>query len=465
MRPPILSCVLTPPLSLFSLFSLFSLVSLVTMAFPLRAGDAPVVAPAWDLSAPPGADQTNAFMVGLITTINTQPFDSQKLDNAVVSIILPDNRKVGVATLCEAMTKPDFKGLFGASSVAFQLFKQKQRILARRMLPFLVATSERTQDAEGQASFAFVCPWFRDIRVVPRLTQLLEHPGPEVKHAATKALSQITLVPVARVTPAEMKSWWASNQAKSSQKIWQDALNSKDPQMAMAAVHMLFDTRDQAIVPALCRVLKGDHPKAIAEARETLERISGNDWSYDPALSVAGRIKLVAKIEKWWEDEKGRFQWVVDRNAANEDGFTQDDAEAVRADPRNPMVAQLGSIDGVKSEQAETQLRKDGHEAVPALIAGLSHENLLVRRKCNKVLEAISKQDVGYDPRADAATLTAAIAKWKAWAIAQKILLEPASAETKEEPVAAPRAETPQAKPAKKPKKKTVPTGGDPRAP
>lgn len=397
----------------------FALFLTALMALP--AGESPRV---WDLTPPPGVKTDNDFLLNLVNHLRTAPHDSVKLEDAVRDLTHMDNRKHGVPTLCAAMAKPDFTLLYGPSQVALVLFKEGQRTLALRMLPFLMTVSERTSEAEGLSAFVFVLPNYRDLRVVPRLIQLIEHPNKTVRDDAANALAQLTLVPVDKITPNEMRSWQSRNQGKSLARIWHDNLTNKDPRIALAAVTQAIGERDPDIVPALCQILRGTDRRLLDPARDQLERVLGTDWGCKPDLSPAERAKAIAKLEKWWATEKGRFQWLSDTSAdaPKDEGLAtaDDQVAAAAADPNRALVERLGSMDGLQSEQAESKLLEQGKESVPSLIIGLAHPSMMVRRKCDKLLKTISQQDMGYDPRADAVALAAAIAKWQAWAEADK---------------------------------------------
>jgi hypothetical protein len=177
------------------------------------------------------------------------------------------------------------------------------------------------------------------------------------------------------------------------------------------------------VVHALCSVLRCTDARLVDQARDLLERITGNDWGCKSEVPPADRVKLVAKLEKWWVAEKGRYKWVADRCADEkpaDDGLVASDATvAVATDPHRELIEQLGSTKGLQSEQAEGRLMELGKEALPSLLNGLDDPNLVVRRKCDMMLKSQSKLDMGFDPRAEESVRGEAVARWKAWVMAQ----------------------------------------------
>lgn len=374
----------------------------------------------WNLAPLPGVVTNNSFIDQRVATLRTGSFDSQNVEDAIRDLTLPSNRNIGVPNLCAAMTNPNFTRLFGPSQVAFSLFKDGQKTLAKRMLPFLASVSERCQEAEGLSAFAYISPLFQDLRVVPLLIRLLEHPQQQVRYDATRALAQLTMTPLDKVTVTEMKAWQQKNSGKSAASVWHEGLLSKNPQIAMAAAEMRFDDRDKDIIPALATALRSsEDPRTIKKAREMLERICGNDWGCTAEITQKERAKNTEKLEKWWRTERDHFKWINDRNKTQVDELAVPDVSGGApgaADPRRGIVEQLGSLDGLQSEQAEAQLKAAGMASVPALIYGLESSNLLIQRKSNKILIALSKKDFGFDPRASASAIEDATNKWKAWA-------------------------------------------------
>ena len=69
----------------------------------------------------------------------------------------------------------------------------------------------------------------------------------------------------------------------------------------------------------------------------------------------------------------------------------------------------------LRLERARTLLRLGDWGAAPTLIAGLSDERMFTRALCSQALNEATKENFGFDPKADAEKNADAIAKWQAW--------------------------------------------------
>ncbi len=69
----------------------------------------------------------------------------------------------------------------------------------------------------------------------------------------------------------------------------------------------------------------------------------------------------------------------------------------------------------LRLERARTLLRLGDWGAVPTLISGLSDERMFTRALCSQALNEATKENFGFDPKAEPAQSTEAIAKWQAW--------------------------------------------------
>ena len=85
-----------------------------------------------------------------------------------------------------------------------------------------------------------------------------------------------------------------------------------------------------------------------------------------------------------------------------------------------PYLEQIEIHDGpdavdLRLERARTLLRLGDWGAAPTLIAGLSDERMFTRALCSQALNEATKENFGFDPKAEPAQNTEAIAKWQAW--------------------------------------------------
>jgi hypothetical protein len=373
----------------------------------------------WDLTLPPGANVDNEFISKYINQLNSSKNDSEDMDAAVNTLVREDNLKYSIPLLCAALLRPDFTDLYGTSEIIRKLIVAKKWPQAKCLVPFLAKTSERCNDPEDLYTFAYVAPLVRDRRLIPRMIELMDHPNQEVKDAATTAAAALTLLPKKDVTTARIKQWWDLNHNVSDQQVFSEQLNNPDPLLALAAARGLYDFRDKNIMPVAIRLLKHADKQVNNEAIDLIRSVTGNDWGYDTSLPPEKKAKLADEITAWWKEEQHRFVWVEDRNSAV--GTPQ--AELLKRDPVTEWVQQMASTEGNLAQQAESNLKGKGKEAVPGLILGLSDRGVIVRRKCDEVLKAISKQDFGFNPRSEPAEAAKAIEAWKKWANSQGIKL------------------------------------------
>ena len=69
----------------------------------------------------------------------------------------------------------------------------------------------------------------------------------------------------------------------------------------------------------------------------------------------------------------------------------------------------------LRLERARTLLRLGDWGAAPTLIAGLSDERMFTRALCSQALNEATKENFGFDPKAEPEKNAEAIAKWQAW--------------------------------------------------
>ncbi len=368
---------------------------------------------AWDLTLPNDPEPLSTFITQYIERMSVAGNDSRDMDVSVATMLMDDHLPLAVPRVCAALLRPDFKDLYGASSLAMELLRKGDAVKAKLLLPFLTKASERITDSEDLATFAFAAGMLKDKRVVPRLIQLLETGNDEVKAAAADGLSGITLLPREQMTADRAQQWWDLNHNVSDQQTYQEQLNSRDPRVAVEAAKALYQYRDRAIVPVLIKLLRSDDRSVCNEAIDVIKQITGNTWSYEATASAEEKKKRVDVLEKWWKDEQFRFRWLDEIKA---ESITVAAAPGSVVDPAIEWVRQLGSLAGNEAATAEGNLIGQGTKSVPALIAGLENPGRLIRRKCHDLLVKVSKQNLPFDAAGSDADRAQQVAAWKAWA-------------------------------------------------
>ena len=383
------------------------------------AGPAPA-AKDIDWQPKPPADPTprDTWIQSYIDRMQTVGNDSDAMEISVKTLI-DTYRETGIAKLCVAMARPEWRELYGPCRIVADVARAESGDLTqvRPLLPYLMLASARCDDADDLELFAYTIPMFQDRRSIPRLIELMGHSGKGVVSSSTAAVAKLTRLPAKGLTQAQAQAWWQKNHALSDETVLLEQLAGTDAQAVLAAAEGLYRLRSKAIMPALMKLLKDDDRLINAKAIALIKKVSGNDWSYDPLKPPAERTKIIAAMEKWWKDEGATFVWVEDRNAAP----TTAAAAATPADPVTQLVEQLASTKGSDAGQAETSLRGMGERAVPALIRGLDHAQALVRRKCDALLREHTKTSVNFDASAEPEARSKGIEAWRAWARGQGI--------------------------------------------
>jgi hypothetical protein len=375
----------------------------------------------WDLTVE-APERDNQFIETQIKRMDDSKNDSDAMDSAVLTLYRDDCRVEMVPRLCAALLRDSFHDLYGTSMLMMKFAKAGDLATVKRFVPFLTKASERVTDKDDLEMYAYVVPMARDRRVIPRLVELMDSPDAGVQQAAKKAFGQIALQPVEGMTAAKAKAWWDLNH-DASEKVWlTEQLRNEDPMIAVAAARGLYELRDKTLVPTVIKVLKGDNRKANEQAVDLIRKITGNDWGYDVMAAPEARAKIVVQLEKWWKENGTRFEWIEDRNEKAAPG-----AAAKALDPLTQWVKQLASTAGNEAQQAEQNLIGKGADAVPALISGLKDPGVIVRRKCNDLLKAFSKTDVGFDPRGEEDQRAKAQAAWVTWAKGKGLLKDEAA--------------------------------------
>jgi PBS lyase HEAT-like repeat len=368
----------------------------------------------WDLTVPP-AKRENKFIEAQFARMQKSANESDDMDSAVLTLYRDDTREEMVPLLCQALTHSDFTDLYGTSLLIMKFLKDGNMERSRQLFGFLDQASERCKRKDDLEMFAYVAPMMKDRRVIPRLIELMGHSEAAVSSAARKSFSQMTLQPDnAELTAEKAKKWWDSNHDVSPKVYLSEQLKNEDPLVVISAAEGLYELRDKAVVPAIIKVLSGNHLKANEKGLSLMVRITGNDWGYSPKATPEERAKVIAQMEKWWKQNGENFEWVADRNAKPEDVVGPAD------DTLTLMINQLASVEGNNAQQAEQNLIARGNEAVKALLLGLKNPSVIIRRKSNEILKTLSKKDVGYDPRADEVARDKSIKAWSEWAKSQE---------------------------------------------
>ena len=378
---------------------------------------------AWNLSIPVDPSNVeNPFLDGYVARLRTSPNDSDAMSGTVATLIREDNWASALPRICKALLSPGFDDVYGTAELVIMLQKEGRSAEARRLVPFMVKCSEKVTNPEDLEHMAMVLITVRERKSVPRLIELMTHANEGVRSSAAEAISAITNLPNRDLTADKVKAWWNANWSLSEDEVLLEQLRSSDPEMAVAAAAGLCDVRNKAIFPVLFKLLRNDNPVVVKQAIDVLRRATSLDWGLSPQQPVDQRSKTVERLEKWWKDEQFRFAWP---------GLPkQDDAAAAvvaKNDPDAEAVEKLGSTTGKDATEAEARLRGRGNAAVPSLLNGLASQSPLIRRRAHDILREITKQDFKYDPRADEGDRQGAVEAWRAWAIKQKLIADPAA--------------------------------------
>ncbi|MBA3709423.1 MAG: HEAT repeat domain-containing protein [Planctomycetes bacterium] len=371
----------------------------------------------WDLAIPKDPEPENPFITDYINRLPGLKNDCTDMDNAVATMGTDANMPMAIPRLCAALARPDYGDIFGASNLAMDLIKNGRADAAKPLLPFIVKASEHITDAGDLEAAAFAMGKFRDRRALPRLIELMDHKDDTVKETAANAVSMITMLPQP-VTKAKAAQWWSQNHAIDEKTVFMTQLKSSDPMVSIEAARALYELREKAMVPVVIKLLRSDDRAVTVKALQLLVKITGRDWSYDPAMPKEARDKRVDLVEKWWKDEGARFVFVADVAPKKELPV----APVAQIDQEAEWVRQLGSIEGNLSQQAEANLLGKGNASVQALLNGLDDQAVIIRRKCHDILRSITKQDFQFDPRAEPAARAKPVAAWRDWAAKKGLL-------------------------------------------
>lgn len=358
----------------------------------------------WDLSLPTDPEPANSFITKYVERLATVPNESTEMEISVATCVEPKYWRSALPRLCKALQRDDFTDLYGAANMVLELAKRKRMDEARPLLGFMVKASERVTEADDLDAFCWAVGELRDRRAVPRLIELMERGPAPVARAAATAIASIARVPAQDLTAEKARLWWDLNHSVSEREGLRAQLSSPDGGAALEAARALYQQRDKEMIPTAIRLLKHDDPRIRSGARDLIVKVTGDGWGFDPAGPPEQRAKIVERLEAWWTKDGQRFQFADAASVASAAG-----------DPLAELVMKLDSTEGNATDEAAAQLRQRGDEAIPALLAGLSHPGSIVRRRCDELLKEHTRQDMGFDARGSQEQRDAAVAKWKAW--------------------------------------------------
>lgn len=395
----------------------------------------------WDLTVMKDPNPDNPFVTTYVDKLPRIRNDSDEMDAAINTILKDDLITSGIPRLCQAMLSPTFGDVYGGSIAAMKLLQPgrnpppghtaspKDRGYALALLPFLVKGSEGVTDADDLATFASLMGIYRDKRCTPRLIELLGNASAEVRDAAGMALSLITAIPQTQITPEKALAWWDRNYAMSDQVIFQAQLKSNDLPAAVEAARALIPYQDPGIFPLLAKVLRTEDVAARTRAMQLVQQLSGSDWGIAPGMDKAARGKRVDLLDKWWKENNTTYKWPIPKDA-----HLAVAAQAGPADRLGQLVKDLGSVTGTVATDAQRELESTGIPAIPVLFTGLDNPAAIVRMRSDSLLKRITgKLDIGYDSGADATKRGTAVAAWREYLTAEKLLtLEGAGEESEE---------------------------------
>ena len=386
---------------------------------------------AWDLTLPKDPKPKNPFVDSYIERLNTVANDSGEMEVSVSTLSTDENLPMALPRLCAALLKPDFKDLYGASTMIQGLLKAQHRADAKTLFPFLVVASVRSTESDDLQAFCFACAGMRDKRAMARLIELMGSPDKEVANAASEAAAAITGLPTAGFDVEKANSWWARFYASDDAQILRAQLLSKDPETSIAAAAQLGAIQDKKSVDVLIEWLKSDDPKVATKALQQIAQFTGRDWGYNPTDPKEVRAKRLEMLSKWWKENRENYKLQVDERLVKGSAVAHD-AGTPAGDPKAGLIRDLSSTDTKAAAKAESDLLANGEKSVPYLIGGLTNPSPITVRACSRILQQVAKRtDLTVNPRDPAEAQQKAIAAWRAWADEKKLM--PVETEAAEE--------------------------------
>lgn len=380
----------------------------------------------WDLTLPRDPKPDSTWINQYVDRMNTVGNDSRDMDISVATMLAADHFPVAIPRLAQAMTRADWKDLYGASMIVMELMRKGDMRTAKSLLPFLAVASARADNAEDLYTFGYVVGALRDKRIVPRLIAMLSHSSDKVQEGGREGLAQITLLPLDSITVESATRWWDLNHALSDRDVFKAQLRENDDGVVMGAAKALYEYRDGDIVPVLARLMRSEDRRVRADAIHLVERITGSDWSFKVEGTPEDWKRRSDELAAWWKENEFRHTWIEDQGKA-------DQAATDRPDPHVELVRKLGSITGNEADAAETALIGAGDAALPAVLEGLRSGNRILRRRAYAVLTGITRHNLPFDAAGDDASVAAEIAAWEQWLIEAGRMPDPDAADVSKE--------------------------------
>jgi len=187
------------------------------------------------------------------------------------------------------------------------------------------------------------------------------------------------------------------------------------------------DAKDVTIAVRYARALAGAEkwPEAFRQYTElsrTKENAAGDYWAdrlsllenmishkrYKQVLDVIDEVEKVgvdipAEVGARLAEIKTKARKLFDASVKNQ------------AEEAGKLVQLLGNESEEKRKEIGKKLRDQSTRAYPALVAGLTDENPLVRRGCYELLRQVSGETFDYDPDAAVEVRTQAVERWREW--------------------------------------------------
>lgn len=377
----------------------------------------------WDLTLPADPEPANTFVNPFVHSVLFAASDSREMDEAVNTVVLPDNWNKAMARLAKGLADPAMSRVGGVSQVLVKLLDQGRRSEAAPLIPFVVTAARRCPEAGELGYFLMACDRLRDKRLVPILIALMGSKDADVAEQAGRVAASFTGLNPDGLTVAAVQAWWNRNHNRQERDILKEQLKNADPMVSLAAAQSLIPHKEAALVPVVIDHLRSGDKRAVSLANQLMTNLTGQDWGITPEMGQDERAAKVKIVATWWNDSRERFVWPQDAEAkARNPG----QPEVKAREPLDEEVDRLGAPEGAVSNKAVAAVLAKGKGAVPALVRGLSSENRIVRRRSAELLARVTgKNDIAFDPAADQDTRQKGVDAWTAWAVKESLMAPP----------------------------------------
>ena len=388
----------------------------------------------WKLTPPVDPDPTSTFIDSYITKLPTIGNESAEMDAAVATMALEDNLPSALPRLCQALQKPEFTDLYGASQMVLVLIRTPARASARTLYPFIAVASSRITDPDELQAFILASTAVRERKALPRLIELMQDANADVAKAATECAAEITGLPANGLTAGQVGVWWTRFANLDDRSILKAQMAAKEPAIAMKAAEQLLLTQDKAALDTLIGLMLHEDPKIAGKAHELVSTSTGRDWGFVASDPLPMRQQRVTVLRKWWKENRADFALILDPQQAKAAGNQQGVAAPAEPSAAERLVTDLGATDTKTAAKAEAGLLAEGSGAIQPLIDGLLSPNPIIARRCQELLVRISgRTDITFTPRDALAQKEAAVTAWKAWA--ESKFAKPGTVETEDKKV------------------------------